>query len=69
MKLIEFTGVGGGKISIVASHIQGVTEASGGDREGKANIIVARLSEEVDDYFAVDETYRKALMMVNEIVL
>ena len=66
MKLIEFTGHNGGKISIVISQIQGITEASG-DRKGKANIIVARLSEEVDDYFAVEETYREAQMMLNEI--
>ncbi|MCP4991005.1 MAG: hypothetical protein GY928_34645 [Colwellia sp.] len=67
MDFIEFIG-GTGKISIVVKHIQAVNEADG-DRKGKANIVVARLNEDVDDYFCVEETYEEALKKLRKVDL
>jgi len=62
MKLITFT-TKEGDISIVLERILAIKEGHG-ERKGKANIIMARLSEETDDYFPVEETYREAQMML-----
>ncbi len=68
LEFVEFKG-GTGRISIVVKHIQSVNEETKGDRKGKANIVVARLGEEVDDYFCVEETYEEALKKLRKVDL
>lgn len=62
MKTIEFT-TPEGKIAIILERIQAIKEGHG-DRKGKANIIMTRLSEETDDYFPVEESYNLAHKMI-----
>ena len=66
MELIEFEGRDG-KMAIVAKHIQGVIPAK--DDKAKTHIIIARLSDEVDDYFVVYEPYEKVKEKLGKIVL
>ncbi len=67
MKFIACT-FNGNNISIIARNIQAIVEGTG-DRKGKANVVMARLSDETDDDFQVDQTYREVLMMVANIEL
>ena len=62
MRLILFT-VLGKETAIVANSIQAVQEGSG-ERQGKADILLARLSNEVDDVIHTDQTFREAQMML-----
>ena len=65
MKFIACT-FNGNNVSIMVKNIQAVTEGVQ-DRKGKAIINMARLSNEVDDDFHVDQTYREVLMMLSGI--
>ncbi len=67
MKFIICT-FNGSELSIVVRNIQAIKEATG-ERKGKANIIMARMSDDCDDTFHVDQTYREVQMMLTNIEL
>jgi hypothetical protein len=65
MTLVEFDISSGKRCAIVAEHIHGITE-----RDGNTTLIImARMNDETDDDFIVEEPYSKVKEKLAKTVL